>query len=43
MIAHDALAYDDKTFATRAWRVSRSRDDKPLAESGDVLHQEFGA
>jgi hypothetical protein len=41
MVAHDALRYGSETFAARAWRVTRSRDDKPLAESADVLRQEF--
>lgn len=42
MIAHNALVYKGKAFSECAWRVARSRDDKPLSESGDVLRQEFG-
>lgn len=41
LLAHDALRYAGETFATRAWRVARSRDEKPLAESADVERREF--
>lgn len=43
MTAHDALRVGSETFATRAWRVARATDDKPLAESGAVVRQEFPA
>jgi len=41
MEAHDALRVGDQTFPTRAWRIRRSLDGKPLEESEDVLVQEF--
>jgi hypothetical protein len=41
MEAHDALRVGDRTFATRAWRIVRAQDGKPLEESEDVLRQEF--
>jgi hypothetical protein len=41
MEAHDALRVGDQTFPTRAWRIARSRDGKPLEQSEDVLRQEF--
>lgn len=41
MVAHDARRVGAESFPTRAWRIARSRDDRPLAESGDVLRQEF--
>jgi hypothetical protein len=41
MIAHDALRVGVETFTTRAFRVARSQDGKPLTESTDVLRQEF--
>jgi hypothetical protein len=39
--AHDALRVGETTFETRAWRVTRSQDEKPLETSADVLRQEF--
>jgi hypothetical protein len=39
--AHDALRVGDRMFDTRAWRIARSQDGKPLEESEDVLRQEF--
>ncbi|MES2464324.1 MAG: hypothetical protein V4671_27500 [Armatimonadota bacterium] len=41
MIAHDALRVGEERFASRAFRVRRSQDGKPLTESADVLWQEF--
>lgn len=41
MEAHDALRVGETTFATRAWRIARSRDGLPLETSADVLRQEF--
>jgi hypothetical protein len=41
MEAHDALRIGDRTFETRAWRIRRSLDGKPLEESQDILTQEF--
>ena len=40
-VAHDALRLGNETFSTRAWRVARSGDDKPLTESQNVRQQEF--
>jgi len=41
MIAYDALRVGGQTFETRAFRIRRSRDEKPLAESAYILSQEF--
>jgi hypothetical protein len=41
MTAHDALRVGNEPFTTRAFRIARSQDEKPLLESRDVLRQEF--
>ena len=41
MVAHDASRVGEEQFPTRAYRIARSRDGKPLMESEDVLRQEF--
>ena len=41
MEAHDALRVGDQTFPTRAWRIRRARDGKPLETSEDVIIEEF--
>jgi hypothetical protein len=41
MEAHDALRIGDQTFDTRAWRIRRSLDGKPLEESENILMKEF--
>jgi len=41
MTAHDAYRVGAETFGSRAWRIARSQDGKPLGESGDVFRQEF--
>ncbi|GAB4452336.1 MAG: hypothetical protein OHK0029_03040 [Armatimonadaceae bacterium] len=39
--AHNALRLGEQTFPDRAWRIGRSRDGKPLSESGDIERREF--
>ena len=41
MVAHDALRVGEEQFPTRACRITRSQDGKSLAESADMLRQEF--
>ncbi len=41
MTAHDAYRVGPENFETRAWRIARSQDGKPLVESGNVIQQEF--
>jgi hypothetical protein len=41
MVAHDARRVGAEMFPARVWRIARSRDDRPLVESADVLRQEF--
>jgi hypothetical protein len=41
MEAHDALRIGDRTFETRAWRIRRSLDGRPLEQSENILTQEF--
>lgn len=39
--AHDAVRVGGDTFTSRAWRIARTRDDKPLAESAKIERREF--
>jgi hypothetical protein len=41
IIAHDAVRVGAEQFNTRAFRITRSQDGKPLSASADVLRQEF--
>ena len=40
MEAHDAQRVGDREYATRGWRIRRSLDDRPLAESQDISEEE---
>ena len=41
MEAFDALRIGENEYQARAWRVVRSRDGKPLEQSGDIQSLEF--
>ncbi len=41
LVAHDALRVGKEEFSTRAWRVLRSLDGKPLSESENIERREF--
>jgi hypothetical protein len=41
MTAHDALRVGSEQFSSRAFRIARSQDGKPLSQSDGVLRPEF--